>query len=264
MRSVKKGGRSPLGPFTVIRGRLGRPAFVASVLGFLYRNRENRRPAGRLTRVRNTLDPRPSMSPGSFVALGFCLSPGLSLRTQASAITVRTESSRPRVYRVLTRPIINARTSPPTDVEDATNPLTPGSWDGSRINPESLISAVKFDVAGLVPAVAQQFDTGEVLMVAWMNAESIAETLRGGCAVYYSRSRKALWRKGDTSGQMQVLCDVLLDCDGDTLVLKVDQKGVACHTGRRSCFYNAYRAPTGERTTILDVLTDPKELYGPG
>lgn len=147
------------------------------------------------------------------------------------------------------------------ETSDVTIPLSPGSWDGSNIDPEPLISAVKFDAAGLVPAVAQQYDTGEVLMVAWMNAESIAETLRGGRAVYYSRSRKALWRKGDTSGQTQQLCDVLLDCDGDTIVLKVDQLGVACHTGRRSCFYNAYRPPTGELVETMKVLMDPNELY---
>jgi phosphoribosyl-AMP cyclohydrolase len=152
--------------------------------------------------------------------------------------------------------------SPPADGRTA--PLTPGTWDGSAMDPETLIRAVKLDAAGLVPAVAQQYDTGEVLMVAWMSAESIAETLRGGRAVYYSRSRKALWRKGDTSGQVQVLCDVLLDCDGDTLVLKVDQKGVACHTGRRTCFYSAYRPPAGGRTEIHDVLMDPEELYSQG
>lgn len=147
------------------------------------------------------------------------------------------------------------------EANDLTAPLSPGSWDGSNIDPEPLISAVKFDAAGLVPAVAQQFDSGEVLMVAWMNAESIAETLRGGRAVYYSRSRKTLWRKGDTSGQTQQLCDVLLDCDGDTIVLKVDQLGVACHTGRRSCFYNAYRPPTGQVVETMKVLMDPNELY---
>jgi phosphoribosyl-AMP cyclohydrolase len=152
-------------------------------------------------------------------------------------------------------------TSPNPQTDSRAEPLAPGTWDGSKVDPTELISAVKFDAVGLVPAVAQQYDTGEVLMVAWMSAESIAETLRGGRAVYYSRSRKTLWRKGDTSGQIQVLCDVLLDCDGDTLVLKVDQKGVACHTGRRSCFYNAYRPTTGGRIEIQDVLMDPRQLY---
>jgi phosphoribosyl-AMP cyclohydrolase len=151
------------------------------------------------------------------------------------------------------------KSTPPQDISQ---PLSPGTWDGTAIDSSSLISAVKFDSAGLVPAIAQQYDTGEVLMMAWMNSDSIAETLRGGRAVYYSRSRKSLWRKGDTSGQIQVLCDVLLDCDGDTLVLKVDQKGVACHTGRRTCFYKAYRPPQGAPLEIQDVLMDPNELYG--
>jgi phosphoribosyl-AMP cyclohydrolase len=154
----------------------------------------------------------------------------------------------------------------PTDIstssQDISKPLLPGTWDGTAIDSSTLIAAVKFDSAGLVPAIAQQYDSGEVLMMAWMNSDSIAETLRGGRAVYYSRSRKSLWRKGDTSGQIQVLCDILLDCDGDTLLLKVDQKGVACHTGRRTCFYKAYRPPKGTPLEIQEVLMDPNELYG--
>lgn len=194
------------------------------------------------------------------LAFGFAFSRGATLNAGLAASV----SGRPRKTCVPAR----QRSGPSThsitslaDSEDLSQPLVPGSWDGSTINVEPLIAAVKFDAEGLVPAVAQQFDTGEVLMVAWMSAESIAESLRGGRAVYYSRSRKTLWRKGDTSGQVQMLCDVLLDCDGDTLVLKVDQKGVACHTGRRSCFYNAYRAPSGERVETHEVLMDPKELY---
>lgn len=138
---------------------------------------------------------------------------------------------------------------------------TPPAWDGSKIDTEHLMSMVKFNQAGLIPAIAQQWNTGEVLMMAWMNAQSIRETLRSGRAVYYSRSRKEQWRKGDTSGQIQVVCDVVLDCDGDTILLKVDQLGVACHTGRRSCFYMAFRPPTGEQKIIADVIMDPKELY---
>lgn len=135
------------------------------------------------------------------------------------------------------------------------------TWDGENIEPQNLIRSVKFNDVGLVPAVAQQWDTGEVLMMAWMNEDSIRETMKGGRAVYYSRSRKELWRKGDTSGQIQVLRDLVLDCDGDTILLQVDQLGVACHTGRRSCFYRAFRAPKGEEEIIADVLMDPKELY---
>jgi phosphoribosyl-AMP cyclohydrolase len=124
---------------------------------------------------------------------------------------------------------------------------------------DSLFTAIKPDAAGLIPAIAQQHDTGEVLMMAWMNAESLAETLATGRVCYYSRSRKALWRKGDTSGQVQMLVDLRLDCDGDTILLLVDQQGVACHTGRRNCFY---RAPRGdELANIAEPLMDPEALY---
>jgi phosphoribosyl-AMP cyclohydrolase len=102
-------------------------------------------------------------------------------------------------------------------------------------------AGLKFNADGLVPAIAQQFDSGEVLMMAWMNAESIAETLATGRVCYWSRSRGKLWRKGESSGQVQTLKDFRWDCDGDTLLLLVDQIGVACHTGRRNCFYNAWR-----------------------
>ena len=124
---------------------------------------------------------------------------------------------------------------------------------------DALIAAIKPDAAGLIPAIAQQHDTGEVLMMAWMNAESLAETLATGRVCYYSRSRKALWRKGETSGQVQTLVDLRLDCDGDTILLLVDQQGVACHTGRRNCFY---RAPRGDAlASIAEPLMDPEALY---
>jgi len=99
------------------------------------------------------------------------------------------------------------------------------------------IGAVRFNEAGLVPAVAQAHDTGEVLMMAWMTRESLAETLRTGRACYWSRSRKAFWRKGDTSGHIQRVRECRLDCDGDTILLLVEQTGAACHTGARSCFF---------------------------
>lgn len=103
---------------------------------------------------------------------------------------------------------------------------------------------------GLIPAIAQDAVSGEVLMLAWMNAEALAETLRQGRAVYWSRSRSALWRKGDTSGNTQELVDIHLDCDGDTLLLRVNQKGGgACHTGRRTCFFYA---PTGDGWTVVE------------
>jgi len=123
-----------------------------------------------------------------------------------------------------------------------------------------LIAAIRFDANGLVPCIAQQHDTGEVLMMAWMNAESVAETLATGRVCYWSRSRQALWRKGETSGQQQRLVDLRVDCDGDTLLALVDQDGVACHTGRRNCFFQAIR--DGKLTTIADPLVDPKALYG--
>lgn len=122
-----------------------------------------------------------------------------------------------------------------------------------------LFDEVAFNDQGLVPAIAQQHDTGEVLMVAWMNREAITESLRTGRACYWSRSRGALWRKGETSGQVQALVELRLDCDGDAVLLLVDQTGVACHTGRRSCFFRAVR--DGQLTTIAEVVTDPAELY---
>ena len=113
-----------------------------------------------------------------------------------------------------------------------------------------LIDSLAFDDRGLIPAVAQQHDTGEVLMLAWMNRQSLAETLATGQVTYWSRSRRQLWRKGETSGHVQRLVDLRLDCDGDTLLLLVDQTGPACHTNRRNCFYRAVR--DGELVTIAE------------
>jgi len=101
--------------------------------------------------------------------------------------------------------------------------------------------ALRYNDKGLIPAIAQQHDTGEVLMLAWMNAESIIETLRTRQVCYFSRSRNTLWRKGETSGHTQRLVDFRIDCDRDTILLLVDQKGPACHTGTRSCFFRAVR-----------------------
>jgi phosphoribosyl-AMP cyclohydrolase len=124
---------------------------------------------------------------------------------------------------------------------------------------ESIPATITFNADGLVPAIAQQHDTGEVLMMAWMNREAVAETLATGRVCYWSRSRGALWRKGETSGQQQMLKDFRIDCDGDTILLLVDQQGVACHTGRRSCFYTAAR---GEGLVeVAPVLISPDELY---
>ncbi|MCX7373811.1 MAG: phosphoribosyl-AMP cyclohydrolase [Alphaproteobacteria bacterium] len=123
-----------------------------------------------------------------------------------------------------------------------------------------LLHAIRFDAQGLVPCIAQQHDTGEVLMMAWMNAEAVAETLLTGRVCYYSRSRKGLWRKGESSGQVQRLVDLRLDCDGDALLALVDQTGVACHTGRRSCFFFAMR--DGELAEITQPEVPPEQLYG--
>ena len=119
---------------------------------------------------------------------------------------------------------------------------------------------VRFDAAGLVAAVAQQHDTGEVLMMAWMNADALAETLATGRVCYWSRSRGSLWRKGESSGQVQRLVEMRVDCDGDTLLLRVDQTGVACHTGHRSCFYRA--VVDGALVDIAPVEVEPAALYG--
>jgi len=120
--------------------------------------------------------------------------------------------------------------------------------------------ALRFNADGLIPAIAQQHDTGEVLMLAWMNAAALDETLATGRVVYWSRSRGALWRKGESSGQVQHLVELRLDCDGDTVLALVDQAGPACHTGRRSCFYHRV---DGDRVSIItDPLVDPARLYG--
>ena len=124
----------------------------------------------------------------------------------------------------------------------------------------TLLDAIRFDSHGLVTCVAQQHDSGEVLMVAWMNRAAVAETLATGTVCYWSRSRGALWRKGETSGQVQRLVDLRLDCDGDTLLALVEQTGVACHTGRRTCFYRALR--DGELATIAAPEVDPEVMYG--
>ena len=125
---------------------------------------------------------------------------------------------------------------------------------------EAVIDAINFNDQGLVAAIAQQFGSNEILMMAWMNADAIRETLSSGQVCYFSRSRGELWRKGESSGQAQALVDFRWDCDNDTVLLVVDQTGVACHTGRHNCFFNAVR--DGEITTIAEVEIDPKKLYG--
>lgn len=124
---------------------------------------------------------------------------------------------------------------------------------------ERAIAEIKFDPDGLVPAIAQQHDSGEVLMVAWMNREAVRLTLEEKRACYWSRSRRMLWRKGETSGQVQWLKELRLDCDGDTVLLLVEQEGVACHTGRHNCFFRAWRG--GHWETIAEPQVPPEHLY---
>lgn len=122
---------------------------------------------------------------------------------------------------------------------------------GTALTLSQVLDGVRFNSDGLVPAVAQQFDSGEVLMLAWMNREAIIETLQTGQVCYWSRSRQAYWRKGESSGHRQLLRELRLDCDGDAVLLLVDQHGPACHTDRRNCFYIALDEQ-GAR-----ILTDP-------
>jgi len=125
---------------------------------------------------------------------------------------------------------------------------------------DDIVGRLKFTADGLIPAVAQQYDTGEMLMLAWMNADAVRETLATGRVCYWSRSKGRLWRKGETSGQVQVLKEFRWDCDEDTVLLLVDQTGVACHTGRHNCFFHAAR--DGGIRVIAEPEADPEALYG--
>jgi len=124
---------------------------------------------------------------------------------------------------------------------------------------ERALAEIRFDRDGLVPAVAQQHDTGEILMLAWMNRDAVRASLSEGRACYWSRSRRRLWRKGETSGQVQLLRELRLDCDGDALLLLIDQQGVACHTGRRSCFFRGWR--DGDWVVLAEPVVAPEALY---
>ena len=120
---------------------------------------------------------------------------------------------------------------------------------------------IKWNESGLVPAIAQQFDSGKVLMVAWMNREALLTTLAEGRAVYFSRSRQKLWRKGEESGHVQELKEIRMDCDSDVLLMQVNQiGGIACHTGRHNCFYKRYES--GSWNDVEPVIKDQKEIYG--
>lgn len=124
----------------------------------------------------------------------------------------------------------------------------------------SFLDDVKFDDKGLVPAIAQDATSGKILMMAWMNREALQATVDKQEAVYFSRSRQALWHKGETSGHTQLIKEIRLDCDADAIVLKVEQiGGIACHTGRESCFYKQHI--NDEWVTVDEVIKHPKEIY---
>jgi len=137
-----------------------------------------------------------------------------------------------------------------------TEKMRPG--EGLPLN--EVLDGLPYNGDGLIPAIAQQYDSLEVLMMAWMNRAAIEETLKTGRVCYWSRSRQSYWRKGESSGQVQLLKDMRFDCDGDTILLMVDQTGPACHTGRRDCFYNSVK---GDQVIVSsEPLIDPDELYG--
>ena len=121
------------------------------------------------------------------------------------------------------------------------------------------LNSLKFNADGLIPAIAQQYDSGEVLMMAWMNRASLTQTLTSGVACYWSRSRQKFWQKGESSGHIQKIRAVRTDCDRDTLLLLVEQVGVACHTGRHNCFH--WQAEEGKWQEIAQVEKDPKTIY---
>lgn len=123
------------------------------------------------------------------------------------------------------------------------------------------LDEIKWNDDGLVPAIAQELGSGKVLMMAWMNREALQLTAKEGRAIYWSRSRGKLWRKGEESGNVQTLHDIRLDCDNDVLLLVVEQQGgIACHTGRHNCFFRRYQ--DGNWITVDPVLKDPDEIYG--
>ena len=126
------------------------------------------------------------------------------------------------------------------------------------------LAELQFDEHGLIPAIAQDAQSGRILMMAWMNAEAVQETVRTGQAVYFSRSRQRLWHKGEESGHTQTVHEIRLDCDGDVLLLKITQVGgIACHTGRESCFFRSLEPQQEGRAWVTQdaVLKDPREIY---
>lgn len=138
-------------------------------------------------------------------------------------------------------------------MQDSTNSVTATDW----------LDTIRWNEDGLVPAIAQDADTGDILMMAWMNRESLELTAREQQAIYWSRSRGKLWRKGESSGHEQRVREIRLDCDEDVILLKVEQRGgIACHTGRHSCFYRVLE--DGQWVATDPVLKDPDSIYGTG
>ncbi|NDH29815.1 MAG: phosphoribosyl-AMP cyclohydrolase [Betaproteobacteria bacterium] len=139
---------------------------------------------------------------------------------------------------------------------DATTKPAPENLSASS---DTLLAQLQFNSQGLLPAIAQDYRSGRVLMMAWMNEQSLRESLSSGYACYWSRSRNRLWRKGEASGHRQKLHRLQLDCDGDALLLQVEQQGVACHTGRLSCFFYQWEADRWQ--IVEDVMIDPETVY---
>tara|TARA_B100000614_G_scaffold92288_1_gene83486 strand:+ start:151 stop:609 length:459 start_codon:yes stop_codon:yes gene_type:complete len=134
--------------------------------------------------------------------------------------------------------------------------------EGKSVDLEEAISAIPWGSDGLIPAIAQQFDSKEVLMLAWLSEDALRETLKTGFATYFSRSRQKLWKKGELSGQTQALKEMRLDCDGDAALILVDQNGPACHTGRRKCFY--LKISGNRLINDKKILISPEKLYEKG
>jgi len=135
-----------------------------------------------------------------------------------------------------------------------------GAPTGTQVALDAVFDALRFDAEGLLPAIAQHADSGEILMFAWMNREALRETLQSGRVCYFSRSRRSLWRKGEASGNVQRLKELRFDCDGDVVLMKIDQTGPACHTGRATCFYLKV---DGDQVIVdRDIDVDPEAMYG--
>ena len=133
------------------------------------------------------------------------------------------------------------------------------SEKGSHFPARDIISQLSFNEQNLIPVITQEAETGQVLMMAWMNPESLQYSLDSGLMTYWSRSRNTLWKKGETSGHLQHIVSMQVDCDGDTLLFKVNQVGAACHTGRKHCFYfslDSHTAPAEEQQFIIDSSPD--------